>query len=59
MVENKWGEVNIDFIIYFSRTSNWGYIAPAFNESRKRLNSEGRVRFHQHPKNFLKAFTKV
>lgn len=59
MVENKWGDVKIDFIIYFSRTSSWGYIAPPFNESRKRLNSKGHVRFHQHPKNFLKAFAKV
>ena len=59
MVENKWGEVSIDFIIYFSRTSNWGYIAPAFNESKKKLNSEGHVRFHQHPKPFLKAFDQM
>lgn len=59
MVENKWGDVDIDYIVYFSRSSKWGYVAPAFSESRKRLSSEGHFRFHYDPKNFLKAFAKV
>ncbi|MBQ0784434.1 MAG: hypothetical protein KBT66_09410 [Amphritea sp.] len=59
MVENKWGDVNIDFIVYFARNSNWGYIAPTFNESRKRLNSKGHVRFHQDQKPFIKAFAQI
>ena len=59
LVDNKWGDVNIDFIIYFSRTSNWGYIMRPFTEDRKKLNSPGHIRFHQHHKNFLKAFDKI
>ena len=30
VVENKWGEATIDYVIYFSRIGNWGYITPAF-----------------------------
>ena len=56
LVDNKWGNAAIDYIIYFSRTSNWGYITLPFRQKRKRLNSLGHIRFHQHPKNFVKAF---
>ena len=58
-VENKWKGSKIDYVIYFSRTGEWGYIAPAFEENRRRLNSPGHVRFHKHPVNFLKAFKRV
>ena len=59
IVENKWGEVCIDYVIYFCRNSNWGYIVPAFSESKKRLNSEGHLRFHQDQKPFIKAFAQI
>ena len=59
LVENKWGEEQIDFVIYFCRTADWGYIAPAFQARKKRLDAEGHIRFHQHPKNFLKAFAQI
>jgi len=58
-VENKWKGVKIDYVIYFSRIGEWGYITPAFNEPRKKLNSSGHIRFHSHPTNFLKAFKKI
>lgn len=58
-VENKWKGVKIDFVVYFSRTAEWGYIAPAFSEPRRRLDHPSNVRFHQHPKHFLKAFARV
>lgn len=58
-VENKWGNAKIDYVIYFSRTAEWGYIAPAFADHKKRLNSPDHIKFHQHPVNFLKAFKKV
>ena len=58
-VENKWDDANIDYVIYFSRTDNWGYITEPFKEPRKKLNSECHVKFHQHPTNFLKAFKKI
>ena len=45
-VENKWKGVKIDYVIYFSRTCEWGYITPAFKENKKRLNSSGHIRFH-------------
>jgi hypothetical protein len=58
-VENRWEDAKIDYVIYFSRTAEWGYIAPAFSEKRKRLNSPDHIRFHNHPVNFLKAFKKI
>jgi hypothetical protein len=59
IVENKWGDANIDFVIYFSRTANWGYIAKPFTEKRKVLNAADNIRFHQHAKPFIKAFNRI
>lgn len=58
-VENKWNNAKIDFVIYFSRTGNWGYITPAFTEVHKPLNSSNHIRFYPHQNNFLKAFKKI
>lgn len=58
-VENKWKGAKIDYVVYFSRAADWGYITPAFTEDCKRLNSPGHIRFHLHPKNFLRAFEKI
>lgn len=59
VVNNKWKGAMIDYVFYFSRTGEWGYITPAFFEEQKPLNSLGHIRFHQHPSSFLKAFTKI
>ncbi|AMK78756.1 MULTISPECIES: group I intron-associated PD-(D/E)XK endonuclease [Methylomonas] len=59
IVENKWKGAEIHYVIYFSRSRDWGYIAPAFEEDRKRLDAPEHIRFHYHPKNFLKAFSKA
>ena len=56
-VENKWGDERIDYVIYFSRTGNWGYILKPFSCAKKRLNASGHTRFHQHHKQFAKAFS--
>ncbi|MPW29945.1 hypothetical protein F9L16_13200 [Agarivorans sp. B2Z047] len=58
-VENKWGDKHIDYVIYFSRSDNWGYITPPFHQRKKKLNSPGHIRFHQHAKHFVKAFKKI
>ena len=58
-VSNQWGSIEIDYVIYFSRSSNWGYIAKPFKESCKQLNSSDHIRFHQHPTNFIKAFNRA
>jgi hypothetical protein len=59
VVENKWNKAEIDYVIYFSRQGDWGYITPPFREDRRKLNSPGHIRFHQHPKTFTKAFGKA
>lgn len=58
-VENKWKGVKIDYVIYFSRVGEWGYIMPAFTTNKIRLNAKGHIRFHAHPTNFLKAFNRI
>lgn len=58
-VENKWGDVDIDYVVYFSKNDDWGYITPAFKQKHRKLNSSDHIRFHQHPNNFLKAFNKI
>jgi hypothetical protein len=32
-VENKWDDAKIDYVIYFSKNANWGYIAKPFKIS--------------------------
>lgn len=58
-LENRWKGAKIDYVVVFSRTRDWGYIMRAFEEDTKRLNADGHVRFHAHPKSFLKAFSKI
>jgi hypothetical protein len=58
-VQNKWGDAMIDYVIYFARNGDWGYITPPFKQNAKRLNSKGHIRFHQHQKNFVKAFNLI
>ncbi len=59
VVENKWHGAKIDYVIYFSRTCDWGYVMRAFDEKRKKLNAQNHIRFHYHPRSFLKAFSKI
>ncbi|WP_421969789.1 group I intron-associated PD-(D/E)XK endonuclease [Pseudoalteromonas sp. SSDWG2] len=59
LVDNRWGDAEIDYVVYFSRTGNWGYIARPFSQRKKKLNSPDNVRFHQHPKHFVRAFESI
>ncbi len=59
LVKNQWAGADIDYVIYFNKLDEWGYIVPAFEEGQRRLNSRDHIRFHQHPKNFIKAFLKA
>ena len=58
-VENRWQDSNVDVIVFFARNSTWGYITPAFQQNKKKLNSDGHQRFNQTRKEFLKAFHKL
>jgi len=59
VVQNMWGDANIDFVIYFSKHDNWGYLAKPFKQRSKPLKSEDHIRFHKHPKPFAKAFESI
>ena len=59
VIENKWKGSDIDYVIYFSKRADWGYIIPAFSEEKKYLKDSEHIKFHPHPKNFLKAFTRL
>lgn len=58
-VENKWGNAGIDFVIYFSKSANWGYIMKPFRQKKMALSAAGHIRFHQHAKPFIKAFNDI
>lgn len=59
IVKPMWaGTDDIDFVIYFSKKSPWGYITPAFKSPRKLKHPE-HLRFHQESKNFIKTFEKA
>jgi hypothetical protein len=56
IVENKWGDAKIDFVIYFSKKGNWGYITKPFKQNTKPLKSAGHIRFHKAQQPFARAF---
>lgn len=58
VVESLWDGVDIDYVLFFSKLGNWGYITLPF-KGRVKLNSKTHVRFHQHPKNFNTMFAQV
>ncbi|VAW48622.1 hypothetical protein MNBD_GAMMA03-101 [hydrothermal vent metagenome] len=60
VVENRWEESNVDYVIYFARNSTWGYIAPAFSEKKRRLNHDEHFRFESNSRtDFLKQLHKI
>ena len=36
-VQNAWKGKYIDYVIYFAKRSNWGYVCPAFASNQKHL----------------------
>ncbi|SEB11919.1 hypothetical protein [Marinobacterium iners] len=59
VIQNQWANSNVDCVVYFTRNSNWGYIAPAFREGKRQLNHPSHIRFQQDQKSFLAAFHKL
>ena len=60
MVRNLWGvDSGLDIVVFFSRNSNWGYIARAFDEKERPLNHKDHRRFEQSKNDFLKEFHKI
>ena len=59
-VENKWKGAKIHYVVYFSRTGDWGYVAPAFEQNHRRLNDSRHIRFIKHDQaDFLSAFERA
>ncbi|MET4694974.1 hypothetical protein V5J35_000585 [Endozoicomonas sp. NE40] len=56
VVYNQWLDKEVDVVVYFARTSNWGVIAPAFEEKKRSLDHPEHRKFVQSRKNFLKEF---
>ena len=56
LLDNRWDGSDLDVIVCFARNSNWGYVMPAFEQRKRRLNAEGHYRFQQNKTQFLKAF---
>lgn len=58
-VLNLWKGSHLDCVIYFARNSNWGYVTPAFPESKRKLNHKEHHRFKQTKNDFLAAFHRL
>ena len=58
-VTNKWKGSDVDLVIYFARNSNWGYIVPAFDTDKRKLNAGGHLKFMDNKNDFLVAFHQV
>ena len=58
-ISNQWEGSNVDVVIYFSRNSNWGYITPAFEEKKRKLNHSEHRKFTQNKNDFLKQFHQI
>ena len=56
MVQNCWQGSHVDYVIYFVRNGNWGMIAPAFSEKKRKLRHEEHRRFERDRKSFLREF---
>lgn len=56
IVHCAWENSHVNVVIYFARNSNWGVIAPAFNENKRPLNHESHRKFTQDRKSFLREF---
>ncbi len=59
IVYNQWEGSNVDYIVYFARNSNWGYIAPAFTDEKRPLNHDTHRQFLQNRKDFIKQFHQI
>ncbi len=55
-VENRWKGSCVQFVVYFAKNSNWGYVIPAFTTLRKKLDAAGGIKFERKRDSFLKAF---
>lgn len=58
-IANVWGDCDLDFIIYFARNGEWGYIVPVFHENKKILDAPGHKMFLLKRNEFLTAFHTV
>lgn len=59
VVENRWQNSEIDIVIFFARNSNWGYIAPAFKETKRKINHVEHIKFQKNKNSFLKSFHSI
>lgn len=58
-LQNSWKGSDVDIVVVFVRSSNWGIVGPAFASNRRRLNHEDHHRFKIDRKAFLKEFHKL
>jgi len=59
IVHNKWEDSNIDVVVFFARNSNWGVVAPAFNDKERPLNHPEHRKFDQTKNDFLREFHQI
>lgn len=55
-IDNKWKGSAVRLVIFFAKNSNWGYVIPAFQTNRKKLDKADGEKFQQTKNSFLRAF---
>ncbi|HHE3469429.1 hypothetical protein ACFGXG_01825 [Pasteurella multocida] len=55
-IVNCWADSKVDYVIYFAREGEWGYIMPAFEEEKRVINHSEHRFFELKRSDFLKAF---
>jgi len=59
VVHNQWENSNVDVVLFFARNSNWGVVAPAFEDQKRPMNHPEHRKFIQNRKDFLREFHQV
>lgn len=59
VVHNAWDRSNIDIVVFLARNGNWGIIAPAFAEMKRKLHHEEHRMFQRNKKDFLRQFHQI
>ena len=57
-LENRWKGSEVDYVIYIARNSTWGYVMPAFEETKRPMNHPSHKRFLHQDRAFVEAIVR-
>lgn len=59
IVQNKWRESRVDYVIYFVHDQEFGYVIKPFEDPQMKLNRTSHIRFVSSNKDFCHAFHRM